>query len=347
MAAFNKIVLSGYYGYSNIGDELILSNILKGFRQYLPDTEIVVLNRRASKSGTCNTSFINRYNPLSILYHLLTSRALMMGGGSLIQDRSGFFTIYYYFVLMAAAKILLKKIIIFNQGIGPIKNPFNRFIAKIIFRNTDFIAVRDTYSEKYISRITGSSEGIILGADPVFMDISDHGYRKKSELKMAGLTVRKWKKHRIKEKFSDIVRRLGETGIKCRNIQFQCNRDKIDIPGAEEIACRNPRDIWDNIGKMDILIGMRVHSLMAGALMGMPLIGVNYDPKVRAFCEFMNIPCFELDDMDVSRVVAESRKIHQGHADYRVNIEALNRRLIKSWELLKRELDDGSIRGSN
>ena len=37
------------------------------------------------------------------------------------------------------------------------------------------------------------------------------------------------------------------------------------------------------IGCMDVLVGVRLHSLIYAAVMGVPMIGISYDPKVEAF----------------------------------------------------------------
>ncbi|MFH1415935.1 MAG: polysaccharide pyruvyl transferase CsaB, partial [Elusimicrobiota bacterium] len=107
MAKTDRIVLAGYYGYSNAGDELILKSLLKGVKQYIPYTEIIVLCRRGGDryENTSSVKYIDRYDPVSIIKALACSHTLVMGGGSLIQDVSGIFTIYYYLILMAVSKV--------------------------------------------------------------------------------------------------------------------------------------------------------------------------------------------------------------------------------------------------
>lgn len=212
MAGFKKIVVSGYYGYSNAGDELILKNILTGFKKYLPDIKILVLSQHSGrKHKSCgNIAYINRYDPLSILFSLISSNALIMGGGSLLQDISGYFTIYYYFILMGMAKLLGKKLIIFNQGIGPIRNRINKIIAKVIFLNTDLIIVRDNYSKKIVEKITKNRKKVILGADPIFNTISPPKEKSKNTPKKIGFSIRNWKNFPVKEKFIEIAGRLKQ-----------------------------------------------------------------------------------------------------------------------------------------
>ena len=44
-----KIVISGYYGFDNFGDEAILSVLLNRLRQF--DSEIVVLSKNPRKTA--------------------------------------------------------------------------------------------------------------------------------------------------------------------------------------------------------------------------------------------------------------------------------------------------------
>jgi polysaccharide pyruvyl transferase WcaK-like protein len=43
-----------------------------------------------------------------------------------------------------------------------------------------------------------------------------------------------------------------------------------------------PGDLMAMAGRMDLLIGMRLHALIFGAALGVPLAGLSYDPKVDA-----------------------------------------------------------------
>lgn len=44
------------------------------------------------------------------------------------------------------------------------------------------------------------------------------------------------------------------------------------------------------IGCMDVLVGVRLHSLIYAAVMGVPMIGVSYDPKVESFLSSIDQP---------------------------------------------------------
>jgi N-acetylglucosaminyldiphosphoundecaprenol N-acetyl-beta-D-mannosaminyltransferase len=227
MGDFKKIVLSGYYGYWNAGDELILNCIISGFKDHYKNIQIDVLYRKGpdfkrkisglksklKKYGAVGNRSVgegiryrNRYNPFSI----------MASGGSLLQDISGNFTIYYYFLLMLVAKLFGKKLIIFNQGIGPIKRRSNRFFAKIIFLLTDLIIVRDSESKVFAEKLTGQKKEIFLGADPFFYfadsmcrdNMNDLYDSPDSEIslndpKNIGFSIRQWKTSDLKRILSE------------------------------------------------------------------------------------------------------------------------------------------------
>ena len=43
------------------------------------------------------------------------------------------------------------------------------------------------------------------------------------------------------------------------------------------------------IGNMDVLVGVRLHSLIHAAIMDVPMIGISYDPKVNSFMKSMGM----------------------------------------------------------
>lgn len=337
MAGFKKIVLSGYYGYSNAGDELILKNILTGFKKYLPDIKILVLSQHSDckYKSYGNIAYINRYNPLSILWSFISSDALVMGGGSLLQDISGYFTIYYYFILMGMAKLLGKKLIIFNQGIGPIKKGINKIIANVIFLNTDLIIVRDKYSKEFVEKITKNRKKIVLGADPIFNTIYPGREKTKNTPGKIGFSIRNWKNFPVKEKFIEIAGRLKTEGWICYNVPFHYPEDNLNSENIIKIEWSSPEQLFSIVCRFDVFIGMRLHSLMLGAISSLPMIGIDYDPKVRNFCDFMEFPCLEICDINIDNIRAKLDEVIKRGAGYSGKLKILNNRLELSWKVLK------------
>src|SRR5687768_1642580 len=84
-----KIVLAGYYGFENVGDELLLHAVLEGIRQRLPEARPIVLsNVPKSTSAAHNVRAISRWNVGSIVGSVYGADRLLFGGGGIFQDRT-------------------------------------------------------------------------------------------------------------------------------------------------------------------------------------------------------------------------------------------------------------------
>ncbi len=337
MSAAEKIVLGGYYGYNNAGDEIVLSQILKGIRKYFPNAVVYILSRRR-KQFSEEFKRINRYNPFTVIFSLFRSDALIMGGGSLIQDKSGKLTIYYYFLLMAAAKILGKKLIIFNQGIGPIDRFFNRLIAGYIFSKSDLVIVRDSFSKTLVSQLSQSSA--LLGSDPVFDIDRPYIAAEDKDLKIA-VALRRWKGFPAENILKDINSGLAERRLGGVFLSLHPEYDKIDPGDCETIKFSLDNNFMETLSGFSGLIGMRLHSLMLGAVAGLPMVGINYDPKVKSFCSYMGIPCFDKDEISVEELLNCLEREISSCPEYRDKIKELKSRLSESWLLLKECIDRG------
>ena len=83
----SKILISGYYGFSNAGDEAMLTAIIEALRAERKDVEITVMSGKpevtAKKHGVRS---IHRFSPLQILKAMLHTDLLLSGGGSLLQE---------------------------------------------------------------------------------------------------------------------------------------------------------------------------------------------------------------------------------------------------------------------
>ncbi|MFH1415733.1 MAG: polysaccharide pyruvyl transferase family protein, partial [Elusimicrobiota bacterium] len=92
-----------------------------------------------------------------------------------------------------------------------------------------------------------------------------------------------------------------------------------------------PEELADILSKLDLLIGMRLHSLILGALVNIPMLGVGYDPKVREFCNLAGIEYLDLDEFSADRIGPEINRIAGIPADYSNSIRFMKERLDSSW----------------
>ena len=63
------------------------------------------------------------------------------------------------------------------------------------------------------------------------------------------------------------------------------------------------------IGCMDVLISIRLHALIFAGVMGIPMLGISYDPKIERFLDSINEkPLGKLQDITADKIFAETVK---------------------------------------
>jgi len=85
------ILISGYYGYGNTGDEAILSAMIEDFRTRIPEVEIVVVSGNPEETKTHHhVDAIALANLQLIIRTINGSDFVILGGGGLFHDYWGF-----------------------------------------------------------------------------------------------------------------------------------------------------------------------------------------------------------------------------------------------------------------
>ena len=163
-----NILISGYYGFNNIGDESILRTVIDNLREKLPDIDITVLSHDpAQTSAKYGVKAARRMSLWDIFRSVLHCDLLLSGGGSLLQDATSARSILYYLFILRLAQLMGKKTFIYSQGIGPISDPRNRRLTASALRRTNGIVVRDAKSRDLLLEIGVPEYLIHVTADPV------------------------------------------------------------------------------------------------------------------------------------------------------------------------------------
>ena len=93
----NLVVISGYYGFGNLGDEAILEQLLNDLKRLVPADNIVVLSANpAYTTSLYQVRSINRWQISTLLPVLKQARLFISGGGGLFQDTRSIGSVLYY-----------------------------------------------------------------------------------------------------------------------------------------------------------------------------------------------------------------------------------------------------------
>lgn len=162
------VLIAGYYGYGNLGDEAILESLLGDLTALLPHHAFRVLTAGSACARRARVEFLPRLQPRAILEAMRRSQLLVLGGGSLIQDSTSLRSLLYYLGLIWLAKRFGLKAAIYGGGIGPVTTPRGRALARAVLPQVDLLALRDRRSMEEALSLGVAGERLVLTADPAF-----------------------------------------------------------------------------------------------------------------------------------------------------------------------------------
>ena len=117
----DKIVISGYYGFSNAGDEAMLSSLIASLKRTSPQVEITVISGNPARTRRNHGVYaVHRFNPYAVIRAIKHCTMVISGGGSLLQNVTSSRSLYYYLAIMEIALYFHKPLMLYGQGIGPI-----------------------------------------------------------------------------------------------------------------------------------------------------------------------------------------------------------------------------------
>lgn len=292
-----RIVLSGYYGFDNVGDEAILYSMIQALRKEDKDIKITVLSNQPEKTARqYGVDAVNRWNLQEVRQALKGACGLISGGGSLLQDATSSKTIPYYTGIIWLARLLKKPVFIYAQGMGPFNKSFSRALVKKTLEKTE-ITVRDKASKNLLQEI-GVKKEIHIVPDPV-LGIELNEFKSPwweeqnfSQPVMA-VSVRDWPSEvPFAEKIAASLDRLEKM-----DIVFVPMHGEHDDAFSRKVASLMKRKAYiapyeasieekiSIIGKSNLLVGMRLHALIFASVVDTPFIALSYDPKIDAFAE--------------------------------------------------------------
>src|SRR5690606_13718168 len=162
-----RVVISGYYGFDNMGDEMVLAGILAGLRRLDPGVRVTVLSAHpAATAREHGVDAVSRTHLPSILAALARADLLISGGGSLLQDVTGPFNIPYYVGVMELARLRGVPVMMMAQGIGPVRGRMGRALVRWAVRRAAAVTVRDPQSARLLGDlgVPGAAVGVTADA---------------------------------------------------------------------------------------------------------------------------------------------------------------------------------------
>lgn len=304
------VVLSGYYGFGNIGDESLLDVISGTISREIPGVKIAALTRKP-RLDSRRTGLVcrSRFN-IPVVYRTIRHSGLLIsGGGSLLQDTTSRRSLKYYAAILGIAERAGIPSYIFANGVGPVTDPANRRIAARVVDRADFVSVRDNDSAAELKRLGAARTDIAVTADPAFLIKPYDERRLHRTLARIGAP---------EHYFAVSLRPLNDGGTPelpelmakiCTEISAALGLSPIVMPMQEaedraicERFCaayrgstppviyspENAPECIAVLGRAAFLIGMRLHSIIFASSAETPVIGIVYDPKIESMMKSLD-----------------------------------------------------------
>ena len=317
-----RALLSGYYGKGNGGDEALLATLL----QMLPPHVIpVVLSGNPEETrDRYHVEALDRMAPLPVLQALRSCDALIWGGGSLIQDATSAVSPFYYGGMMALAQRMGLKTIAWAQGIGPLKRPVTRWLARQTFGGCT-ISVRDRTSA---AMLADWNIPCLLAPDPVWaLEAKPVPGLWDLPAPRVAVTLRSHPQL-TQTRLANLTRALVDfqkaTQTFILLLPFQQRQDlpiaqaiQPQLKDVSQIMCLSEPQLLKGVFRgVEMAIGMRLHSLIMAASVGCRCFALSYDPKINRLMEDLDMPGWDLATLpDDPNLISKTWIEHYANGD--------------------------------
>jgi polysaccharide pyruvyl transferase CsaB len=342
------IILTGYYGYRNWGDEAALMVVVEGL-QGLP---LVALSGDPPFTRQlCGIEAVLRTDLRQVRRAIGQSDALILGGGSLLQDATSLRSLLYYLLLIHWGLRAHGRVWLVGQGMGPFRRRISRVLVRQVLNRVPFISVRDEGSAALLKRI-GVRTPVRIDADltwalrarPAHFELPPHR-------PCVGLAPRPWRRLPVQEMFVALCCRQIEAGWLPVLIPMQESQDRPlceaiahavkALQGVQPLVApppEHPAQLLGLMGQLQAMVSMRLHGAIFAAAQGIPLLCLPYDPKVHALSQQIGAALLPMDAQGATTLNQPWQQLYaQLSPPYSEQIEPLRQRAHALLDAVRRQ----------
>jgi polysaccharide pyruvyl transferase CsaB len=314
-----SVVVAGWYGNGNLGDEMILRSMLIDLRSTFPKSSITVLTDNVEETRRLHgVAAIDRgKGGIDILKRLtaLTSADLfILGGGNPLMDYGKTDRhVPHWLKWMELAQRLGVRTMAYGLGAGPIRSETGKQAIRRILHKADAVCVRDRMSLQLLREL--GLVNVILTADPVLLLPEFYGIRRDANtpanknlhimvclrhwhedsntvpdesafaaLKLSLAAALSRLRLEFKARITFVPMRIQDPSDDDRIIAREVLRLMGDEDGVTVLDCVPDDETFIRMtSQSELVIAMRLHPLVIAASLGVPVAGINYHQKVGEF----------------------------------------------------------------
>ncbi len=321
------VLISGYYGFSNTGDEAILAVILEQLRERLgAGTRFQVISGSPEVTAAIyQVEAISWRDTAAIAQAVRDAALVVTGGGGIFHDyggvnADGFLTegnwgIGFHATAAILAALFEKPLALCAVGVGPLLTAEAALYVRGVFGAANYASVRDEASRE----LAGRAE---VTADPAFLLSAAPAERVREIWAEEGIpeppagasrvvvAIRHWA-HEVEPEVweRELARGLdafaaAHKGAQLVFVPFQRfpGEEEDDLTVARRVHGRleaasyvvrgryQPSEVAALLGAASMVVAMRLHAAIFCLRAGVPFVAITYDGKVRHLLERVGRP---------------------------------------------------------
>ncbi len=300
-----RFLISGYYGFGNLGDEALLAIIASELKSRYPLATIDALSSDPEKTKhDLAIEATPRWDQNAIRDAIGRADIVLSGGGGLLQNATSLKSLLYYANIIRVAIRAGKRTMIFGQSIGPL-DFWGKQTVRECCKNLSAATARDGRSRDLLASLVGieverTADPVLLYRPPEDAPRMDRvGLGRESE-PLVVVCARKTShaSDAIGVLAATIDRLATKHGARVALVPFdgvpdadfattvikkcESQPNLVELNGLDEVAAA--------IASARLVVGVRFHALVLALRFGVPFLHIAYDPKVSGFVEDLRYP---------------------------------------------------------
>jgi len=296
-------------------------------------------------------------------HHFEWADACILTGGTPIYDYDHISRIIH----CRLPRLLGKELICFGIGVKPVRSFHGKRLVRWLLEDTAAVSTRDPSSERELRKMGLEGDIRVTGDSALFLDSEEGDTATLEELGLGALnhpiafcpralspnhrahyhaplthaTITKLRKN-----IATVADRLTETGYDVVFIPMHQTpgdddtaeitkiREMMNETSAVTVYPGSPQKALWILRRMELVLGLRLHSLILAATAGVPIVGIDHDPKIRGFMEYAGAEDYLSGVEDPPEAL-----IHQIEKALD-NRTSMKRRLLDSCERMRAKINE-------
>jgi len=328
-----KFFIAGYYGFKNLGDELLLYKIIQDILNIVPQAQFYIWSADKEFTKGFLRDFpvvaVNRFSPEETILAIKASDVVILGGGGLIQEYYGIkvedlfqgfgMGVPAYAVCPLLAKIFNKKVFYWCIGHGPVVTQDAILFSKWFYSLSDIVTLRDEQSYCLVKNLV-AEKNVFLDTDPL-LNFDFKKFSSQTKKNVLGVSIRRWfNDEKLTKKVLSAIKRLIETNKSVQILPIPCdlnldvevmNRFAKELPEENlfNIEIETIEDIIKAISVCNWFVGMRLHSLVCAYKLKKPFLAISYDAKTEEFVKLVNAQSIKTTQLSEEELFTRLKKL--------------------------------------